>query len=114
MGILYWDLPGGIIHYGEVPMYSLRREIFEETGLDVEIGDSAGVWHFFTKDTRAQIVSHIYFCALLKHQKIVLQNTEHETIIGYKRSTIPDLLHNNDCILDENLKDLLLYLADKK
>ncbi len=41
LGELYRDLPGGRIHYGEVPIYSLRREIFEETSLDVDIHGSA-------------------------------------------------------------------------
>ncbi len=109
-GELYWDLPGGRIHYGEVPIYSLRREVFEETALDVDIHGSAGLWHFFTKDTRAQIVSHVYFCSLPKHQKITLQSTEDETVVWYKRSTIQDILENHECIMDDNLKELLMHL----
>jgi 8-oxo-dGTP diphosphatase len=31
-----WDLPGGHVEYGEEPKASLRREIKEETGLEVE------------------------------------------------------------------------------
>jgi ADP-ribose pyrophosphatase YjhB (NUDIX family) len=114
LGELYWDLPGGRIHYGEVPIYSLRREIFEETSLDVDIHGSAGLWYFFTKDTRAQIVSHVYFCSLPKQQKIVLQNTDDETVVWYKWSTVADILEDDDCIMDDNLKDLLVHLPESK
>jgi ADP-ribose pyrophosphatase YjhB (NUDIX family) len=31
-----WDLPGGFLHEGEHPIEGLRREVREETGLDVE------------------------------------------------------------------------------
>ncbi len=34
-----WDLPGGVIEVGESPATGLQRELLEELGLDVEIGD---------------------------------------------------------------------------
>jgi 8-oxo-dGTP pyrophosphatase MutT (NUDIX family) len=34
-----WDLPGGVVEVGESPATGLRREISEELGIDVEVGD---------------------------------------------------------------------------
>jgi ADP-ribose pyrophosphatase YjhB (NUDIX family) len=39
-----WDLPGGFLEEGEHPLDALRRELQEETGLDVEPGEFVGVW----------------------------------------------------------------------
>lgn len=36
---LKWDLPGGTVEFGESPEETLRREIMEETGLEIEIGN---------------------------------------------------------------------------
>jgi ADP-ribose pyrophosphatase YjhB (NUDIX family) len=39
-----WDLPGGFLEEGEHPLDGLRRELLEETGLEIEPGEFVGVW----------------------------------------------------------------------
>lgn len=39
-----WDLVGGFLAEGEHPVDGLRREVLEETGLELEPGGLLGVW----------------------------------------------------------------------
>lgn len=39
-----WDLPGGFLDETEHPLDALRRELTEETGLEVEPDEFLGVW----------------------------------------------------------------------
>jgi len=40
----FWDIPGGFLDEGEPPLDGLRRELLEETGLEIEPGDYLGAW----------------------------------------------------------------------
>ena len=39
-----WDAPGGFLQEGEHPLDALRRELREETGLEIEPLEFLGVW----------------------------------------------------------------------
>jgi mutator protein MutT len=53
-----WTLPGGVVELGENPVEALKREILEECGISVEIGDVVEVVNRVIPDESGRIQYH--------------------------------------------------------
>jgi 8-oxo-dGTP diphosphatase len=52
-----WALPGGFIEYGESAEDAVKREVFEEANLKIEISDIIGVYSDPDRDPRGHVIS---------------------------------------------------------
>ena len=53
-----WSFPGGLVNIGEAVREAAKREVKEETGLSVKIGDLAGVIDVVIKDDNGKVQYH--------------------------------------------------------
>ncbi|WP_189189414.1 NUDIX hydrolase [Streptomyces albiflavescens] len=53
-----WEPPGGVLELDEAPEDGVRREVFEETGVKVEVGDLTGVY----KNMTLGVVALVFRC----------------------------------------------------
>jgi ADP-ribose pyrophosphatase YjhB (NUDIX family) len=59
-----WDIPGGFLEEGEHPLEGIRRELREETGLEVEPIEFLGVWmDRYGGDSTAEATLNLYWTA---------------------------------------------------
>jgi 8-oxo-dGTP diphosphatase len=59
-----WDLPGGFVDEDEHPLDTVRRELREETGLDVEPEEFVGVWvDRYSEDGTGAATLNLYWTA---------------------------------------------------
>lgn len=53
-----WAIPGGTLKLGETLQECAAREIFEETGITIKVGDCIYVFDFIERDNKGKIKFH--------------------------------------------------------
>lgn len=74
----YWDIPGGLANYGELPRETAIRETKEEVGLDITPTRIIHEDSNFDKPKNLIFIRLVYLCELnSKIDEIILQEEEH-------------------------------------
>lgn len=74
----YWDIPGGLVDYGELPRQALIRETLEEVGLNIIPTKIIHEDSNYDKEKDMIFIRLVYLCELKSSiDDIVLQEEEH-------------------------------------
>ena len=99
----YYALPGGFIEKGENPKQAIRREVKEETNLNINIIKKIGVFDEEGRDPRGRIISTAYLCRIVSDSSNMESGTDSadvELIPKNKIKTL-DLAFDHKDILKE-------------
>lgn len=103
-----WALPGGFLEENESLKAGARRELLEETGVDVENLNQLKTYGKIGRDPRGRTVSIAFIGIVDKELKIKAGDDANE-VNWFKLDELPDLAFDHSEIINDARK----YLQDK-
>jgi 8-oxo-dGTP diphosphatase len=78
-----YELPGGHIDFGEDPVIGLKREIDEEFGVEVQVGDPFFVFTYTNEIKKSHSIEIVYFAQLVGDDSEISLNPEDHSECGW-------------------------------
>lgn len=105
---LYWLLPGGGVEYQESLDAALKRELSEELGIEIEVGDVAIVADSIEPNGNRHIINIIFLCTLVND---AIQLGNESILFGYTFKPLKEL--ENIVMYPPLNKHIINYIHNK-
>ena len=87
-----WEFPGGSVEFGETLTQSLQREMVEEYGIQVSVGELVDVVDHILPDERQHWVSPTFVCQIISGEPHIREPEKCTEIGWFDAMEVPDEL----------------------
>lgn len=87
-----WEFPGGSVEFGERLADALRREIAEEYGIQIEVGELLDVVDHLLPDEGQHWVSPTFICRVSEGEPVIREPGKCDGIGWFRLEEIPENL----------------------
>lgn len=105
-----WEFPGGSVEFGETLAEALRREMREEYGIEIEVGELLDVVDHILAEEKQHWVSPTYICRIISGEPHILEPGKSAEIGWFSPDNVPDDL---SVVSRVNLEHYLKKIAPK-
>ena len=105
-----WEFPGGSVEFGETLAEALKREMREEFGIDIRVGELLDVVDHILVNEKQHWVSPTYLCEIIFGKPQIKEPEKCSQIGWFFPDATPDDL---SMITSQNLEHYRKYLENK-
>jgi len=87
-----WEFPGGSVEFGETLALALTREMCEEFGVDIQVGELLDVVDHILVDEKQHWVSPTYICRIISGEPEIKEPEKCSQIGWFFPDEVPDEL----------------------
>ena len=84
-----WEFPGGSVEFGETLADALKREMLEEYGIQIEVGELLDVVDHILLDEKQHWVSPTYICRIVQGTPAILEPGKCSQIGWFRLDEVP-------------------------
>lgn len=106
----FWALPGGFLEIEETPEEGSKRELKEETGLDVKILKEVGTFGEIDRDPRGRTITIAFYTFLPGNRQKAVAETDAAEVSWFSIQELPDMAFDHKEILKEGLLKLKSHI----
>lgn len=86
----YWSIPGGRVEMFETFEEAVKREVKEETGIEVHVIDLLGICNHIIQNEKSHWVSPSFLCKIVAGEPQILEPTKHLDMKWFSLNNLPD------------------------
>lgn len=86
----YWSIPGGKVELFETFEKAVKREVKEETGVDVEVIRLLGICDHIIKNEEKHWVSPSFLCKMVMGEPRIMEPTKHLDMKWFSLDELPE------------------------
>jgi 8-oxo-dGTP diphosphatase len=105
-----WEFPGGSVEFGETLADALRREIREEYGVEIEVGELLDVADHILPDEGQHWVSPSFICTITSGEPTIRETAKCTEIGWFALDEMPDDLTQVTRVNLAHYKEKLRFL----
>jgi 8-oxo-dGTP diphosphatase len=87
-----WEFPGGSVEFGERLSDAIKREMFEEYGIEIEVGELLDIVDHILPEEGQHWVSPSFICTIKSGSPIIREQEKCSEIGWFNLDEIPDNL----------------------
>lgn len=86
----YWSIPGGRVELFETFEEAVKREVKEETGVEVRVIDLLGICDHIIQNEKSHWVSPSFLCKIVKGEPQIMEPTKHLDMRWFSLDNLPE------------------------